>query len=71
MSAFYNAGKLTAADCHGPYCLIEAKKADGTPLVAGLEGKHICSGVTLLWGDIVGMPGRAEALTITRPSPHP
>mmetsp|Transcript_64037 Transcript_64037/g.176914 ORF Transcript_64037/g.176914 Transcript_64037/m.176914 type:complete len:231 (-) Transcript_64037:406-1098(-) len=37
VSAFYNAGKLTAADCHGPYCLIDAKKADGTPLVAGLE----------------------------------
>ena len=37
VSAFYNAGKLTAADCHGPYALIDAKKTDGTPLVAGLE----------------------------------
>ena len=26
-----------AADCHGPYALIECKKADGSPLVAGLE----------------------------------
>jgi len=33
----YAAGKVVAADCHGPMGLIEPCKADGTPLVAGLE----------------------------------
>lgn len=37
IEAQYTAGKVVASDCHGPYCLIECKKADGTPLVAGLE----------------------------------
>jgi len=38
----YNAGKVVAADCHGPICLAQCNKADGTPLVAGLE----CTGFT-------------------------
>lgn len=33
----YAAGKVVAADCHGPMGLLECKKADGTALVAGLE----------------------------------
>ena len=33
----YAAGKLIAADCHGPMGLIEPKKPDGTPLVAGCK----------------------------------
>ena len=33
----YAAGKVVGAVCHGPIGLIEAKKPDGTPLVAGLE----------------------------------
>ena len=33
----YAAGKLIAADCHGPMGLIDCKKPDGTPLVAGLS----------------------------------
>ena len=33
----YNKGSLVCADCHGPYALIDCKKADGTPLVEGLE----------------------------------
>ncbi|KAH8050025.1 glyoxalase [Aureococcus anophagefferens] len=33
----YAAGKVVAADCHGPMGLIEPTKPDGTPLVAGLE----------------------------------
>ena len=37
VNAQYAAGKLVAADCHGPYGLIDCTKADGTPLVAGLE----------------------------------
>lgn len=37
IEAQYAAGKLVAADCHGPYALIDCKKADGTPLVAGLQ----------------------------------
>ena len=35
IETMYNAGKLVAAVCHGPVCLIECNKADGTPLVAG------------------------------------
>ena len=30
------AGKVVAADCHGPIGLVECVKPDGTPLVAGL-----------------------------------
>jgi putative intracellular protease/amidase len=37
VNAQYAAGKVVAADCHGPYGLIDCTKADGTPLVAGLE----------------------------------
>ena len=37
IEAQYASGKLVAADCHGPYALIECVKGDGTPLVAGLE----------------------------------
>ena len=37
VNAAYAAGKTVAADCHGPYGLIECTKPDGTPLVAGLE----------------------------------
>ncbi|MET4897819.1 type 1 glutamine amidotransferase domain-containing protein [Sphingomonadaceae bacterium jetA1] len=32
---FDRAGKIVAAVCHGPAGLVSAKKADGTPLVAG------------------------------------
>lgn len=33
----FTKNKPVCADCHGPYCLIDAKKPDGTPLVAGLD----------------------------------
>ena len=33
----YAAGKVVGAVCHGPIGLIDCLKADGTPLVAGLE----------------------------------
>ncbi|KAJ1450531.1 class I glutamine amidotransferase-like protein [Pelagophyceae sp. CCMP2097] len=33
----YAAGKVVAADCHGPIGLVDCKKPDGTPLVAGLD----------------------------------
>lgn len=33
----YNAGKLVCTVCHGPMCLIECTKADGSPLVKGLK----------------------------------
>jgi len=33
----YAAGKVVGAVCHGPIGLVECNKADGTPLVAGLE----------------------------------
>ena len=37
INAHYAAGKVIAADCHGPYGLIDCTKPDGTPLVAGLK----------------------------------
>ena len=36
VEAMYAAGKVVAADCHGPIGLVECVKPDGTPLVAGL-----------------------------------
>lgn len=35
IEAMYAADKLVATVCHGPMCLIECVKPDGTPLVAG------------------------------------
>jgi putative intracellular protease/amidase len=35
IEAMYEADKVVATVCHGPMCLIECVKADGTPLVAG------------------------------------
>ena len=35
VEAFYAAGKPLAAVCHGPACLVNAKKPDGVPLIAG------------------------------------
>uniref|UniRef100_A0A7S1BDT5 DJ-1/PfpI domain-containing protein n=1 Tax=Corethron hystrix TaxID=216773 RepID=A0A7S1BDT5_9STRA len=34
---FYSTGKPLAAVCHGPMCLMEAKRPDGEPLVKGLN----------------------------------
>lgn len=36
IETMYNAGKIVATVCHGPICLAECNKADGTPLVQGL-----------------------------------
>lgn len=36
VEGFYAAGKVVAADCHGPVGLVNCKKPDGTPLVADL-----------------------------------
>lgn len=47
----YAAGKIVAADCHGPIALIECKKPDGTPLVAGLK----CTGFTDTEEEAVGL----------------
>ena len=33
----FKAGKVVAADCHGPIALAQCKKPDGTPLVAGTD----------------------------------
>lgn len=35
IEAFDEEGKVIAAVCHGPVALVDAKKSDGTPLVAG------------------------------------
>jgi putative intracellular protease/amidase len=37
VESFHRAGKLVAADCHGPYVLMFCEKPDGSPLVQGLE----------------------------------
>ena len=36
IESFYAAGKLVAADCHGPIVLCQCVKPDGSPLVEGL-----------------------------------
>ena len=33
----FNNGKVVASVCHGPMCLADCVKADGTPLVSGLK----------------------------------
>jgi putative intracellular protease/amidase len=36
IETMYNAGKVVSAVCHGPMCLADCVKADGSPLVKGL-----------------------------------
>lgn len=36
IETMYNNKKIVSAVCHGPICLAECNKADGTPLVQGL-----------------------------------
>ena len=36
IESMYAAGKIVASVCHGPMCLIECVKPDGSPLVAGM-----------------------------------
>jgi len=36
IETMYASGKIVAAVCHGPVCLAQCKKPDGSPLVAGL-----------------------------------
>lgn len=35
----YGAGRIIAAVCHGPAALLEAKDADGRPLVASKQAR--------------------------------
>ena len=37
IETMYNSGKIVSAVCHGPVCLVDCVKADGTPLVQGLN----------------------------------
>jgi len=37
IESFYNGGKVVAAVCHGPECLVDCVKQDGKPLVSGLK----------------------------------
>jgi len=37
IEAFVASGKPVAADCHGPIALLDVKRADGTPLLAGAK----------------------------------
>lgn len=39
VEAFQRAGKPVSAVCHGPACLVQAKAADGQPLI---KGKRLC-----------------------------
>eukprot|EP00951_Prasinocladus_malaysianus_P029306 scaffold269908_cov45-Prasinocladus_malaysianus.AAC.2 len=39
----YAAGKVVAADCHGPVGLVGCTKPDGTPLIAGLKVTGFCN----------------------------
>ena len=36
IETMYNAKKIVAAVCHGPVCLVDCVKADGSPLLEGL-----------------------------------
>lgn len=37
IAQMYNAGKIVAADCHGPVALCHVTKPDGSPLIKGLK----------------------------------
>mmetsp|Transcript_24346 Transcript_24346/g.29872 ORF Transcript_24346/g.29872 Transcript_24346/m.29872 type:complete len:170 (-) Transcript_24346:73-582(-) len=37
IETMYNGGKVVGTVCHGPMCLVDCVKKDGTPLVEGLE----------------------------------
>ena len=36
IESMYKSGKVVAAVCHGPMCLIECVKEDGSPLIKGM-----------------------------------
>jgi len=58
IEAMYAAGKIVAADCHGPICLAVCNKADDTPLVAG----HEVTGFTDSEEAAVGLTGKVPFL---------
>ena len=37
IETMFNSGKVVAAVCHGPMCLADCVKEDGSPLVSGLK----------------------------------
>jgi len=59
---FYAAGKPVASDCHGPMCLAQCVKPDGTPLVAGLD----VTGFSNAEEDMVGQTSNVPFLIETK-----
>jgi putative intracellular protease/amidase len=62
IETLYAAGKVVAADCHGPIALAQCKKPDGTPLVAGLK----CTGFSNSEEDAVQLTGAVPFLIETK-----
>eukprot|EP00929_Paragymnodinium_shiwhaense_P069802 TRINITY_DN3523_c0_g1_i1.p1 TRINITY_DN3523_c0_g1~~TRINITY_DN3523_c0_g1_i1.p1 ORF type:complete len:270 (-),score=81.83 TRINITY_DN3523_c0_g1_i1:489-1298(-) len=58
----YGAGKVVAADCHGPIGLIQCNKPDGTPLVAGLK----CTAFSNSEEEAVGLTSAVPVLIETK-----
>lgn len=58
IEGMYAAGKIVAADCHGPICLAVCNKPDGSPLVAG----HEVTGFTDAEEAAVGLTGKVPFL---------
>eukprot|EP00616_Rhizochromulina_sp_CCMP1243_P009784 CAMPEP_0118969984 /NCGR_PEP_ID=MMETSP1173-20130426/6976_1 /TAXON_ID=1034831 /ORGANISM="Rhizochromulina marina cf, Strain CCMP1243" /LENGTH=229 /DNA_ID=CAMNT_0006919285 /DNA_START=71 /DNA_END=760 /DNA_ORIENTATION=+ len=62
VESLFSAGKVVAADCHGPIGLAECVKPDGTPLVAGLA----CTGFSDSEEAAVGLTGAVPFLIEAR-----
>ena len=62
IEGMYKAGKIVAADCHGPIALAQCVKPDGSPLVKGLT----CTGFSDAEEAVVQQTGNVPFLIETK-----